>query len=271
MRGMFSVGVMDTLMENGIEFDGIVGVSAGAAFGCNYKSRQAGRAIRYNIAYCKDKRFCSFHSLIKTGDLFGAEFCYHTITDQLDIFDFEAFAQTPVEFHIVCTDIESGKPIYHICDRADYQGLEWMRASSSMPMVSRVVEIDGIKMLDGGISDSIPLEYFESIGYDRTITVLTQPTGYIKKKNPLLPLIRIMYRKYPRLVETMAKRHDVYNAQRRYAEEAELDKRTIIICPEKPLPVGRVEHDAEKLREAYEIGRQSAAKNIDAIKKFLSC
>ncbi len=270
MRGIFTVGVLDTLMENGIEFDGIIGVSAGAAFGCNYKSRQAGRAIRYNVAYCKDKRFCSVHSLIKTGDMFGAEFCYHTLPETLDIFDTQAFAENPVEFYVVCTDIESGKPIYHRCDKADYQELEWMRASASMPLVSRIVEIDGRKMLDGGISDSIPLEYFEGIGYDRNLTVLTQPRDYLKKKNSLMPLIKSRFKKHPHLVETMAKRHDIYNGQREYVSNAEKEGRTLVICPDEALPIGRVEHDPKKLMAVYEAGRKIAEKNLDDIKNFLS-
>ena len=136
MRGLFTAGVIDVMMEKEIEFDGAIGVSAGAAFGCNYKSKQIGRALRYNINDCKDKRYCSMKSLITTGNLYGAEFCYHELPDKLDIFDCETFENNPMEFYLVCTDVLTGKPIYKKCEKADYDCLEWMRASASMPLAS---------------------------------------------------------------------------------------------------------------------------------------
>ena len=181
MRGLFTAGVIDVFMENGIEFDGAAGVSAGAAFGCNIKSRQPGRVLRYNMAYCKDSRFCSMRSLLKTGDMFGAEFCYHTLPYELDLFDTEVYDTNPMEFHVVCTDVETGLPVYKNCMKADHIAMEWFRASASMPLVSRVVEVDGYKMLDGGIADSIPIAYFKSIGYDRNVVILTQPKEYRKE------------------------------------------------------------------------------------------
>ena len=182
MRGLFTAGVTDVLMEEGITFDGAVGVSAGAAFGCNIKSNQPGRAVRYNLRFCNDKRYCSKRSLIKTGDLFNAEFCYHTVPEKLDPFDFKAYETSKMEFYIVCTDVLTGKPVYHRSSKMDRSGLEWLRASASLPLVSRIVEADGRKLLDGGISDSIPLRFMESVGYEKNIVVLTQPRDYRKKK-----------------------------------------------------------------------------------------
>ena len=216
MRGLFTAGVLDTMMEHGIEFDGIVGVSAGAAFGCNSTSKQIGRTLRYNIKYCNDPRYCSFLSLLKTGDMYGAKFCYHDLPEKLDIFDFQTFESNKTEFYIVCTNIETGEPVYHKMEKCDYDELEWMRASASMPLVSRVVEVGGKKMLDGGISDSIPLKYFESIGYDRNVVVLTQPEGYLKSKNKMISLIRLRLKKYPKLVDAMARRHEMYNSTLEY-------------------------------------------------------
>ena len=137
MRGIFTAGVCDVLMENGIDFDGCIGVSAGACFGCNFKSKQIGRAIRYNTRYCKDWRYCSVRSLIKTGDMFGAEFCYHTIPEKLDKFDAETFNNSNMEFYVVCTDVYTGKPVYHLCGEVDDKLYEWFRASASMPFVSK--------------------------------------------------------------------------------------------------------------------------------------
>ncbi len=270
MRGLFTAGVMDVLMENGITFDGLIGVSAGAAFGCNYKSGQIGRVLRYNTKYCKDPRYCSFSSLIKTGHLFGKDFCYRQLPEELDIFDSKAFEENPMEFYVVCTDVMTGKPVYKRVDRVDKNCYEWFCASASMPLVSRITEIDGFMLLDGGISDSVPLKFFESIGYDRNIVVLTQPLGYEKKKNNLLPIIKLIMRKYPKMVDAMAHRHQMYNSTTEYIVQKEKLGEIIVIRPPEALPVGRIEKDPEKLCEAYDLGRAEAEKNIDKIKEFLT-
>ena len=143
MRGMFTCGVLDVFMENGISFDGAAGISAGAAFGCNIKSRQAGRAIRYNKKYCTDPRYCSFRSLIKTGDLFGGEFCYRTIPQELDPFDYKTFAENPMEFYAGAVDVKTGKVVYHKFTDCGDTDMLWLQASASMPLVSRPVRVDG--------------------------------------------------------------------------------------------------------------------------------
>ena len=163
MRGMFTAGVLDVFMENNINFDGVIGVSAGATFGCNYISRQIGRTVRYNKKYCKDPRYCSFRSLITTGDLYGTDFCYNKIPNELDPFDNDTFRKSDIDFYIVATDIETGKPIYKKYDVDDPDCLLWMRASASMPLASRIVEAGSKKLLDGGMSDSIPVKEFEKI------------------------------------------------------------------------------------------------------------
>lgn len=267
MRGLFSCGVTDVMLENGITFDGMIGVSAGAAFGCNFKSRQSGRAIRYNIRFCRDKRFCSVGSLIKTGDMFGAEFCYHDIPEKYDKFDFKAFEENPMEFYLVTTNVETGRPIYRKCLKTDDKTLEWMRASASMPLVSNIVKVDGYKMLDGGISNSIPLNYFKRIGYEKNVVVLTQPKGYEKKSNKMMPVIRVKYAKYPNLIKAMKNRHKMYNDQIKYVEE---EKDTLIIRPEFTLPVSRADRDPDNLMRVYDLGRRTALENLDSIKKFLN-
>ena len=146
MRGMFTAGVMDVLMENRIAFDGAVGVSAGAAFGCNYKSGQIGRAARYNIQYCRDSRYCGLRTLLKTGNIYSTEFCYGEVPMKLDRFDMEHYQENPMEFYVVCTDIETGKPVYHRYDGWEDHGFDWIRASASLPIVAQIVEIDGKKL-----------------------------------------------------------------------------------------------------------------------------
>lgn len=269
MRGMFTAGVTDVLMENDIVFDGAAGVSAGACFGCNYKSRQKGRAIRYNLRFCRDKRYCSLYSLITTGDMFGAKFCYHTMPDELDIFDYDEFNRNPMVFYVVCTDVETGKPVYKKLNTADYEGLEWIRASASMPLASRIVEIDGRKFLDGGISDSIPLSFMERHGFERNIVILTQPRDYIKKPSKSIKLVKSVYKKYPKLVKTYSERAKMYNDQLEYIRKSESEGRAFVIAPPKKLEVGHVEHNPDKLLEVYRAGRKAALDNLDRILEFL--
>lgn len=270
MRGLFSAGVMDVLMENGITFDGLVGVSAGAAFGCNVKSGQIGRVLRYNTRFCKDPRYCSIRSLIRTGDLYGADFCYHELPDRLDVFDYEAFAKNPMEFWVVCTDVDTGEAVYHRCDRGDYEELEWMRASASMPLVSRIVEVGGKRLLDGGIVDSIPLAFFKKQGYEKNLVVLTQPEGYVKKTSRAMSLMKVWMRRIPKVYEAMRLRAQRYNEQSAFVKAEEDAGNALVIRPKEPLPVSRVEHDAQKLKQAYDMGRQAASERLDEIRAFLA-
>ncbi len=270
MRGMYTAGVLDVFMENGILFDGMIGVSAGAVFGCNYKSRQIGRTIRYNKRFCKDKRYCSIRSLIKTGNIFNEEFCYHTVPDELDIFDRAAFAENPMEFYVVATDTQSGKAIYKKCDKGDDCDLEWFRASASMPMVSRPVKIDGGTYLDGGISDSIPLEYFKSIGYERNIVVLTRPDTYKKKKAAALPLARLMLRKHKGAYETLKRRHIEYNAFLERLSESKASGETLVIQPKRELDISHTERDPDELQRVYQTGRDDALEMLPQVLAFIS-
>ena len=270
MRGLWTAGVTDVMMEHDIWPDGLIGVSAGAAFGCNYKSRQIGRAIRYNTRFAKDSRYSGLRSLLTSGDYFNAEFGYHIVPKQYDIFDDEAFNQNPMEFIVVCTDVETGKPVYQPLTKATPDTYDWIRASASMPLLSKVVELEGRKVLDGGVSDSIPLEYFERIGYERNVVILTQPDGYVKEHNKLMPLMRIALRKYPKMIEAMDKRHLMYNRQLVYVYEAEQAGRALVIRPDQKLPIGHISHDPEEMQRVYDIGREAGEKHIDAICRFFA-
>ena len=270
MRGMFTAGVTDVMMEHGITFDGMIGVSAGAAFGCNYKSHQIGRVIRYNKRFCREPKFCSFRSLLKTGDLYGNEFCWHTLPDELDVFDRDAYRADPMAFYAVCTDIESGRAVYHRCDAGDDIDLEWMRASSSMPLVSRPVVIGDKKLLDGGVSDSIPLRFFEHIGYEKNVVILTQPEDYEKKPQKYFGLIRLALRRYPNLVKAIAGRYIRYNRTLDYIREAEAEGRAFVVRPPEKLQIGSVEHDPEKLEAVYQIGRRTGEQCIGEMQQFLN-
>ena len=269
MRGLFTAGVTDVMMEEGLTFPAAVGVSAGAVFGCNYKSNQPGRVLRYNLRFCKDPRYCSMRSWAKTGDLFGADFCYREIPDHLDPFDREAYRSNPMDFYVVGTDVTTGRPVYHNCTQGDQEDMAWFRGSASMPLASRVVEAGGYRLLDGGISDSIPLRYLESLGYEKNVVVLTQPMGYVKQRNKALPLLRRALKQYPRVVEAMARRHEMYNEITAYVRDQERRGRVFVLRPEAPLDISRVDHDPEKIQKAYDHGRAVAKKRLAALKTFL--
>ncbi len=269
MRGMFTCGVMDVLMENGIAFDGAGGISAGAAFGCNFKSRQIGRPIRYNKKYCTDPRYMSLRSLLRTGDLYGAEFCYHTLPDDLDPFDRQAFRENPMEFYVGATDVRTGKAVYHLCSDGGEADIQWMRASASMPLVSRVVKLNGYELLDGGIADATPYLYMEGLGYDRNVVILTQPADYRKEKSALLPLIRLALRRYPHLAEAMARRADNYNRHIAYIAQKEKEGRALVIRPPEALGIHRTEKNPAELERVYQIGRTEALRRLAEIRAFL--
>lgn len=270
LRGLFTAGIMDVMMENGLEFDGLVGVSAGAAFGCNYKSKQPGRVIRYNKRFAKDWRYCSLRSLLTTGDLYGAEFSYHEMPKHLDVFDFETFDKNPMEYYAVCTDVETGKAEYKLLMEHSEECYDWIRASASMPLASRVVEVGGRKMLDGGIADSIPLKFFQEKGYERNIVVLTQPEGYVKTKNRLMPLMRLQLRKYPKFLKAAAERHIMYNEELKYVAEQEQLGNTMVIRPKHKLAIEHTTHDENVMQQVYEEGRKIAEEKLEEIKRFIS-
>ena len=270
MRGMYTSAILDVMMENDIWVDGVVGVSAGATFGINYKSRQVGRALRYNLKYSKDPRYMSLKSLIKTGDLFGVDFCYDELPTKLDPFDQKTFQENPVEFYVVTTDVHTGKPLYHLCSKGNEEDTRWIRASASLPLVSRVVSVAGYDMLDGGITDSIPILWFRSIGYKRNIVILTRPEGYRKKRNRLLPITKFMMRKYPQILKAMKERHIMYNNTIDELHRLEKEGDTFVLAPSVDLGIKRTETDPAQLQRVYDIGIKDANNNLDAIKEFLS-
>lgn len=273
MRGMFTCGVIDVLMENGIDFDSAVGVSAGATFGLNFKSKQIGRPLRYNKKYCKDKRYSSFQSLITTGDIYNASFCYGTLPYELDIWDTDTFYSNPMDFYCVATDVHTGNAVYHKCDNKsstpDGEDISWIRASASMPVVSRPVEIDNEKYLDGGMSDSIPLEFMEKQDCDKILVIETQPKEYEKKPQKYMWLVRFALRKFPRMADIIACRHEMYNKQKAYVRNQEEAGKIFVIRPEAPLNIGAVEKNPDELQRVYELGRVEATNNLDRLKSYL--
>ena len=272
MRGMYTAGVCDVLMEQNITFDGCIGVSAGATFGCNFKSRQIGRTIRYNTKYSRDPRYASFRSLLLTGNYFGTKFCYDDIPNRLDPFDYETYQSNPMPFYIVCTDADTGEALYHRADTCDARDLTYMRASASMPLFSRIVEVDGYHLSDGGTADSIPLVWFREQGYARNLIVLTRPEGY--RKSPSSPamnaLLRLSLHKYPALAKALEQRHIGYNRALDEIAAAEQTGDVLVLRPSRDLHLGRIEKDPDKLREMYNLGRSDAEAKLAQIRAFIA-
>ncbi|MDD3252184.1 MAG: patatin family protein [Lachnospiraceae bacterium] len=267
MRGIFTAGVLDVFMEEGITFDGVIGVSAGAVHGSSFVSGQHGRSIRYYKKYCNDKRFMSYWNLIRTGDVAGVQFCYHELPDIWDPYDYEAFRNAHTEFYVTCTNVESGKAEYlRICDMK--KQVDLMRASASLPYVSRIVVKQGLKLLDGGLADSIPVLAFREMGFRKTVVVLTRQKGYIKPPEKTR-LARVMYHKYPEFIETIRRRNQVYNKTLRRIEELEAAGEIFVIRPDAPPEMGRIERDPEKLQQLYDRGRRDALRRLPDLKLWL--
>ena len=269
MRGLFTAGIMDVMMENDITFDGVVGVSAGACFGCNYKSHQPGRVIRYNTQFARDPRYSGLRSWLKTGNVFNAEFAYHIVPTTYDLFDFDTYNSSAMEFHVVCTDVNTGQAVYHALPQMNHEGLEWIRASASLPLAARVVKIGEREMLDGGLADSVPLPYFQQLGYDRNIVILTRPPGYVKAPMGHARLLRWLLRKRPVVAQTMLNRHVLYNRQVAYAHSEAAAGRALVLQPEQDLGIPHVCHDAALMRHVYETGRELAERRLPEVRAFL--
>lgn len=269
MRGLYTAGVLDVFMENKIKIDGILGVSAGALFGMNYKSKQIGRVLRYNKKYAKNKNYMGLYSLITTGNIMNEEFCFKKIVNELDPVDYETFEKTETEFYAVVTNIETGKPEYIKLDNLrDRNNIEYLRASGSMPFVSKPVIINNRKYLDGGIADSIPIDKILTMNFDKIIVVLTRPKDYIKKKNnSFLP--KIYYRKYPKFVETINNRYKMYNNEIKKIRSLEEKNKIFVIRPSELIKIKRVEKDSNKIQEMYDLGKRDSNKLLKDLCKYI--
>ena len=268
-RGIYTAGILDVFAQNNISFDGIMGVSAGCIHGVSFLSGQIGRSVRYTTKFCNNPSYMSFKSLIKTGDFFNVDFCYYKLPETLDPFDNDAFDKNPTPFYAVCSDVKTGKAVYHKCDSVRGEKIKWIQASASMPLAAKIVKIDEGEFLDGGITDSIPIKKMQELGYSKNIVILTQEAGYRKKPNSLLPLIKRIYKKYPELINAIQNRHIIYNQQLDYLEEQEKLGNVIIIRPSQKPQAGRIEKDKKKILSTYNLGRNDAEKLLETVKNFI--
>lgn len=269
-RGIYTAGVLDVLLENKITVDGVIGVSAGAIHGSNFVSHQVGRSVRYTEKYCSNPSYMGLSSFLKTGDLFNTEFCYRTLPEFLDPFDYNTFARSKIPYYVVVTDIKKGEPVYHKCKTLKDENMDWLRASASMPLVSKPVEIKNKLYFDGGVTDSIPVAKFEELGFNKNIVVLTQPKGYSKKPAKLMKFMEKKYKDYPEFLEAMKRRHEVYNQELEYIEQQENAENAFIIRPSSKPLAGRLERDSVKIRLTYELGRRDAIQALNNLKCFLN-
>lgn len=263
VRGIYAAGVLDAFLEQGLRFDGLIGVSAGAIHGCSFLSGQRGRSIRYYRKYCGNPRFMSFQSWLKTGDLVGVEFCYHELPDKLDVYDYAAFEACEIPFYVTCTNVETGKAEYIRLTDMRAQ-IDYLRASASLPYFSRIVPLDGKKYLDGGVADSIPVEAFRAMGYGKNVVILTREEGYVKGPE-LQALPRLVYRRYPAFAETILRRHEDYNRTLRRIAELEAAGEIFVIRPGAALNVKRMEKDPTVVQRAYDCGYRDAKERMEAL------
>lgn len=269
MRALFTAGVLDALLDvKELDVDGIVGVSAGALFGANYVSGQKERAIRYNKKYARDKRYMGLHSWITTGNAVNKEFAFYEIPFKLDVFDQEKFKQSKIDFYVVMTNVENGQTEY-VLIKDVFEQMEYLRATSALPFASKIIEINGKKYLDGGISDSIPIDYCQSLGYDKIIVVLTRPEN-IHKEDKLNFLYKLVYRKYPNLVERLINMGKDYEVVLKKIKDLETENKIFVIRPPKVLKIGRLEKNEDKIQSVYDIGLNTGKKEIDNLLKYLN-
>lgn len=268
-RGIYTAGVLDIFLEHGIRFDGVIGVSAGAIHGCSFVSEQIGRSIRYNLEYGSDYRFMSLRSWLLSGNVVDTKFCYHDLPERLDRYDYETFKKSSTAFYVTCSNVETGKPEYFRCLDMLAE-IDYLRASASLPLVSKIVNIGDKKLLDGGICDSIPLKAFMEMGYSRNVVICTRPAGYRKNPSRLLWLNKLVYRKYPKFAEAIANRHLMYNQELKEIETLEQEGKILVIRPSQKIKIGKMEHNLDIVKQMYDLGRADGEAVWQQVQKFLS-
>lgn len=268
MRGVYTAGVLDYFMEKNLYFDDCYGVSAGACHISSYVSKQIGRSMKVTLDYINDKRYCSINSLIKTGDMFGVEMLYDLIPNKLELYDYDTFNKFKGNFYSVVTNCKTGKAEYmKIKDMK--KDIIAVRASSSLPLLSRIVEINGKEYLDGGITDSIPIKKSIKDGHKKNVVILTRDKTYRKSKPKFLSFFKLKYKKYPNLVKAIENRYKMYNETLDFIEEEKAKNKVFIIQPKLPVKISRIEKDKDKLKALYNQGYEDAKEIYEDLMKFL--
>ncbi len=268
-RAIYTAGVLDVFLEQGVSFDGVIGVSAGAIHGCSFVAEQHRRSIDYTLAYAGNKNYMSWYSFFTTGNMVNEEFCYHELPEKLFPFNHQNFEASSTDFYVTCSNLKTGLPEYIKCSKMDKTGLAYLRASASMPFVSRISDINGQKYLDGGICDSIPLKAFQKMGYERCVVVQTRASGYQKKPNKLAWLARFVYHKYPKFAAAVRNRHIMYNNELDFIEKAREKGNTFVIRPSRNIKISHTEKNKKVLQIVYDLGREDALRQLNLLRNFL--
>ena len=269
MKGIYTAGVLDFFLDREVDFSSCYGVSAGACNLCSFLSKQKGRGYHVTVDYLDNKRYCGPFSLITTGDLFGVDMCYDLIPNYLNPYDYDTFNHYEGKAYAVFTNVRTGKAEY-LPLKDMHKDILAVRASSSMPLVSRNVKIDGEDYLDGGIADSIPIERSIADGNGKNVVVLTKEVGFYRKPASQLALIKARYIKYPAVYELMKERHIRYNQTLDRLKELEKDGKAFVIRPKKKSEVGRVEKDRQRLEALYREGYRDAEECFVELLEYLS-
>lgn len=267
MRGLYTSGVLDYFLDQQIFVDYVIGVSAGACNGVSYLSKQKGRNYRVNTNYVSDKRYLSLSNFIKTKSLFGMDFIFDEIPHQLDLFDYETFLSSPSEYKLGVTDVLTGRPVYFDKTHLDHDSTI-LKASSSIPVFSPIIEYQNGLYLDGGTTDSIPVKQALKDGCDHVIIVLTRDRNYIKKPESFRFIYSKVLKAYPNLIQALDNRHLMYNETLKFIKELEQQGKATIIAPSSPLEISRFEKDVSKLKNIYELGYSDASKKFDQLKEL---
>lgn len=269
LRGIYTAGVLDVLLKNNVKVDKIIGVSAGALFGVNYKSNQPGRALRYNKKYCNNKNYMSYYSFFTTGNIVNREFCFDKLVNELDPFDYETYSNNNIDFYATVTNLETGKAEYHLIkDIRNEKDSEYLRASGSMPFVSRIVEVDGKKYLDGAIADSIPVDKMLTMSVDKIIVVPTRPIDFRRRKKTAI-FNKLKYKKYPKFVDKLSNRYKMYNKEVERIIDLENQGKVFVIRPSRFVNIKRLEKNPEIIQEMYDLGVSDTKSKLKELKKYL--
>ena len=271
LRGLFTAGVLDAFLDNELYIEYVNGVSAGSMNGMNYISRQSGRSKRINMKYLHDKRYISYKAMFKSRQIFNFDFLFEEISNTLDPFEWEIFKKKKQKYEVVATDVKTGESRYFDKDNCS-DIVAAVKASASIPIMSKMIDVDKRKYLDGGISTSIAYKRAFELGYDRAIVVLTREDGYRKK--PISKINERLYKAYfkplPNLIEKLMTVPERYNMMQEEMDELAREGKLLIIRPQKKVTVQRIEKNLTKLESLYNEGYEEGLKNIERIKDFIT-
>lgn len=269
MKALYSAGVIDVLVQNNIETDVAAGVSSGALFGTNYKAKQIGRILRYNLKYAANSERLGLKSLVKTGNVMNKDFYFREIPYKLDVMDADTYHSSKTEFFAVVTNLKTGRAEYkNINDLYNEDCVEYLRASGSLPFLSKPVYVDGVPYLDGGVVDSIPVKHFLEMGYDKIIVVLTKTKDF--RPQMKIPFAKVVYHKFPEFAKVLKYRNPCYTKQCEYVDRLEQENKVLVIRPSKKLNVGTLERNKEKLQQMYDLGIADCQNMLNDIKNYLA-